>query len=75
MISQKSANIAACPSISKSLSERQDDNVSILVDEKLEMRQTEKCKDDKIVSGITDKTENNLKVILASFILFFHYRS
>ncbi|KAH0948534.1 hypothetical protein HN011_009009 [Eciton burchellii] len=60
-ISQKSANIAACPSISKSLSERENDNVPILVDEKSETRQTEKYKDDKIVSAITEKTENDLK--------------
>jgi hypothetical protein len=71
-ISQKSANIVACPSISKSLSERENDNVPILVDEKSETRQTEKCKDDKIVSAITKKTENDLKVILVFSILFFH---
>jgi len=71
-ISQKSANIATCPSISKSLSEHENDNVPILIDEKSETRQTEKCKDDKIVSSITEKTENDLKVIFS--ILFFCYR-
>jgi len=71
-ISQKSVNIAACPSISKSLSEHENDNVPILIDEKSETRQTEKCKDDKIVSSITEKTENDLKVIFS--ILFFCYR-